>query len=218
MSMVGITGYLAAATTPLLLAVTAAAQPTLPLEAVEQRIEDISVLDVSLREVETGLRQPNNFAELYRSPVDDSLARIQGGLYAVFPRSAYGAKKNKQKRTVVFPVVPAGTIFYIGPPPGWTLSTALDEAASRDESDTARIDGRLTLRIATGLMGGLMEGAIPTGPGPEAEQRRYSLSSDNMLSTVSPAKRMVLDPEYRAQRVRSLMHDAAQASQPHIAR
>ena len=202
--MAGITCYLAAITTPLLLAATAAAQ-TLPLEAVEQRVSDISGLDLSLRQVQTGLLQPNNFKELYRSPVDDGFARIQGGLYAVFPRSVYAAKKDKQKRTVVYPVVPAGTVFYIGPPPGWTLSTALDEAASRQEPDPARIEGRLDLRITPGLMGA----ALTAGP----QVHRYS------GNTTQPATvpRMVLDPEYRAQRVRSLMDDAAQASRPHVA-
>ena len=203
--MAGITGYLAAITTPLLLAVTAAAQ-SLPLEAVEERVTDISGLDLSLRQVQTGLLQPNNFKELYRSPVDDSFVRISGGLYAVFPRSVYAAKKDKQKRTVVYPVVPAGTIFYIGPPPGWTLSTALDEAASRQEPDPARIEGRLDLRITPGLMGA----ALTVGP----QAHRYS------GNTTQPATvpRMVLDPEYRAQRVRSLMDDAAQASRQHVAR
>ena len=43
--MAGITGYFAVATTPLLLAVMAAAQ-SLPLEAVEQRVTDISELDL----------------------------------------------------------------------------------------------------------------------------------------------------------------------------
>jgi hypothetical protein len=207
--MAGITCYLAAITTPLLLAATAAAQ-TLPLEAVEQRVSDISGLDLSLRQVQTGLLQPNNFKELYRSPVDDGFVRISGGLYAVFPRSVYAAKKDKQKRTVVYPVVPAGTVFYIGPPPGWTLSTALDEAASRQESDPARIEGRLDLRITPGLMGA----ALAAGPQVQQQEHRYS------GNTTQPATgpRMVLDPEYRAQRVRSLMDDAAQASRPHVAR
>jgi hypothetical protein len=207
--MAGITGYFAAITTPLLLAVTAAAQ-TLPLEAVEQRVTDISELDLSLRQVQTGLLQPNNFKELYRSPVDDRFARIQGGLYAVFPRSVYAAKKDKQKRIVVYPVVPAGTIFYIGPPPGWTLSTALDEVASRQEPNPARIEGRLDLRITPGLMGAALTA------GPQAQQQEHRYSGNNTQPATVP--RMVLDPEYRAQRVRSLMDDAAQASRPHIAR
>ena len=208
MSMAGITGYLAAATMPLLLAVAAGAQMP-PLEPVDQRIEDMSALDLSLREVQTSLRQPTNFAELYRSPIDDRLARIQGGLYAVFSRSSYAV--NKKKRTV-FPVVPAGTIFYIGPPPGWTLSTALDDAASRREPYPARIEGRLDLRIAPGLMAG----TITAGPEAEPEHHVHRYSGDNIHS--APAPRIVLDAEYRAQRIRSLMHDAAQASQPHIAR
>ena len=183
--MAGITGYFAVATTPLLLAVMAAAQ-SLPLEAVEQRVTDISELDLSLRQVQTGLLQPNNFKELYRSPVDDRFARISGGLYAVFPRSVYAAKKDKQKRTVVYPVVPAGTIFYIGPPPGWTLSTALDEAASRQEPDPSRIEGRLDLRITPGLMGAALTA------GPQAQQQQvHRYSGNNTQPATVP--RMVLD-------------------------
>ena len=221
--MTGITGSLAGALTPLLVAVTAAAQTTPPLEAIDQQIEDVSALGLSLREVQTSLRHPNTFSELYRSPMDDDhLARIQGGLYAVFPRSTYEVNKNGS----VFPGVPAGTVFYIGPPTRWTLSTALDAAASHDEADSARIDGRLALKIApglmAGLMGGLIEGAIPArqapGPGPDSQRPAHNLTSDNTLPAVVPANRMVVDPEYRARRMPALMHAAPQASRPHTAR
>ena len=222
MSMTGITGSLAGALTPLLVAVTAAAQTTPPLEAIDQQIEDVSALGLSLREVQTSLRHPNTFSELYRSPMDDDhLARIQGGLYAVFPRSTYEVNNNGS----VFPGVPAGTVFYIGPPPRWILS-AIDTAASHAEADSARIEGRLAQKIAPGLlgglMGGLMEGAIPAlqapGPGPESQRLRHNVTGDNTLPAVVPANRMVFDPEYRARRMHALMHDAAEASRPHTAR
>jgi len=210
--MTGITGYFAVATTPLLLAVMAAAQSP-PLEAVDQQVDDVSALGLSLRQVQTSLQQPNDFSELYRSPYDDDhLARIQGGLYAVFPRSTYAVDKEGS----AYASVPPGTVFYIGPPPGWTLPTAFDTATARNQPDTARIEGRLTLRITPGLMAGAMSAwhAQVTEPVPEPEPRRYRFNADTMLPILRPATRMVRDPDYRAQRVRALMHDAAQASRP----
>lgn len=82
------------------------------LEPVEQRVADVDPLGTSIRQIETGLRQPFGFEEVYRVPGDDEyFMRIDGGLYAVFPRSVY-----TNRRFGELPLIPANTVFSIGPP------------------------------------------------------------------------------------------------------
>lgn len=82
------------------------------LEPVEQRVADVDPLAASIRQIETGLRQPTGFEQVYRVPGDDEhFMRIDGGLYAVFPRSVY-----TNRRFGELPLIPANTVFSIGPP------------------------------------------------------------------------------------------------------
>ena len=76
------------------LAGASASGQTAPLDIVDQQVEDVSPLAVSLRESQTSLRQPADFGRVYRFQDDSNrLARAQGGLYAVFPRSVYAPDK-----------------------------------------------------------------------------------------------------------------------------
>ncbi len=183
----------------LALASTATAQTVSPLVPVDQRIEDVSPLGLSLREMQPTLREPNNFQELYRFRGDDeNLVRAQGGLYLVFPRSVYGTDKKGN----VFPLVPPNTVFYIGPPPGWTVSSAMQAVVTNEVADAARINDRLDLRIAPGLV---VE--TPTG-----EPVLHRAGTADTQPPALPANRIVLDPQYRAERLRALMREAAEAS------
>ncbi len=181
------------------LVLTSGAIPQAPvlLDPVDQRIEDVSPLGLSLREMQPTLRDPNNFQELYRFRGDDeNLVRVQGGLYLVFQRSIYGADKKGN----VFPLVPPNTVFYIGPPPAWAVSSALRAVAQEEIADAGRIDDRLDLRFTPGLAGDTVTAAQPV---------RERVSAADTPPDVSPANRIVLDPEYRAQRLRALMREAA---------
>jgi len=177
----------------------AAAQTASPLVPVDQRIEDVSPLGLSLREMQPTLREPNNFQELYRFRGDDeNLVRVQGGLYLVFQRSIYGSDKKGN----VFPLIPPNTVFYIGPPPGWAVSSAERAVARNEVADAARIDDRLDLRIPPRLV---VDTATP-------KPVRHQVSAADTQSPASGANRIVLDPDYRAERLRALMRKAAEAS------
>jgi hypothetical protein len=176
----------------------ATAQTPSMLVPVDQRIEDVSPLGLSLREMQPTLREPNNFQELYRFRGDDeNLVRAQGGLYLVFQRSIYGSDKKGN----VYPLVPPNTVFYIGPPPGWMMSSAVQAVASSEMADAARIDDRLDLRIAPGLVIGTDVG-VPV---------RHRADATNTQPTAVPGNRIVLDAEYRVDRLRTLMREAAEA-------
>jgi len=82
------------------------------LEPVEQTFEDVSPLATGFRRIELGLRSPTGFEQVYRVPGDDDhYMRIDGGLYAVFPRSVYA-----NTRAGEVPLIPANTVFWIGQP------------------------------------------------------------------------------------------------------
>jgi hypothetical protein len=76
---------------------------------------------VSQRNLGTDLRVPTAFGDVYRVQVasgwqrtnQDSFARIDGGVTAVFPRSVYVATKKG-----AMPEIAPGTIFYLGQVPG----------------------------------------------------------------------------------------------------
>ena len=183
----------------MMVASTAIAQTPGQLEPVDQRIADVSPLGLSLREMQPTLRDPNNFRELYRFPGDDeNLVRAQGGLYLVFQRSIYGSDKDGN----VFPLVPPNTVFYIGPPAAWTVSSAVQAVARAEVADAGRINDRLDLRIDPG-----MAGKTDTD-----QPVRQQISAADAPPEVSPANRIVLDPEYRAERLRALMREASHAA------
>ncbi len=176
----------------------ATAQTPSPLVPVDQRIEDVSPLGMSLRQMPPTLREPNNFQELYRFRGDDeNLVRAQGALYVVFQRSIYGSDKKGN----VYPLFSPNTVFYIGPPPGWMMSSAVKAVASNEIADAARIDSRLDLRIAPGLVVNTITG----------ESIRHGANASDTQQSASGADRIVLDPQYRANRLRALMREAAEA-------
>ncbi len=170
------------------------AQTPPQLDPVDQRIEDVSPLGLSLREMQPTLREPNNFQELYRfRGDDDNLVRVQGGLYLVFQRSIYGSDKKGN----VYPLVPPNTVFYIGPPPAWAVSSAV-QAVVQEDARAERIDDRLDLRVTPERVGDTVT----------EEPARERVTAADTPPKVSPANRIVLDPEYRAERLRELMRKA----------
>src|SRR5205814_2404538 len=74
-----------------------------PLEPVDQAVEDINPLSMSLRHMQFDLRQPAGFEQVYAVPGHpDLLMRANGGLFAVFPQSVYA-----QGKSGLVPLVPA---------------------------------------------------------------------------------------------------------------
>ncbi len=99
------------------------------LQRVEEVWGDAGPLNTSLRSLDIDMRQPSNFEHVYRVPGSgDLLTRMDGSLAAVFPRSVYASRR----RGGVVPVIPPGTVFYIGGVPtddggqlwGWEATRA----------------------------------------------------------------------------------------------
>lgn len=136
---------LAAGMTILIAAASASGQER--FEPVENGVADADPLSIGLRELQVDLRDPVGFEQVFRVPGrDDLLMRVDGGLFAIFPRSVYF-----QTRSGNVPVIPNDTTFYIGEPAFPLLPAAagtVDTGATGPEvsrRDT-RIDARLALR------------------------------------------------------------------------
>ena len=203
MSRIG-PGRLSIILTVLVAAPAAAAQTTVELEPIDQAIADVSVLSMSLRAIEPGLRQPNDFSRVFRVPGrQDLFMRQQGGLYAVFPVSVYGVDKEGQLRAVV----PNDTVFYIGRPP------MLDaEPTPVDRSADGLLRGRIDLRINPHRES-TAQTAMPPG---RFETSAAGLSIKPGARATLPA--IVSDEQYRQRRVHGLMRRAADVIEDHAAR
>lgn len=190
------------------LAVAPASGQTAGLDVVDERVADVSPLAVSLRTSRPSLRQPADFGRVYRFQDESNrLARAQGALYAVFERSVYAADKDGN----VFPVVPPGTVYYIGRPSGFAASTPLPAAADRHGAVAGRIDGRIESWIGPAGTVGMEVRSAAFPRQPRTEPPRHRSTTGDAPWTVRPATGIVLDPEYRARRLKSLMQDAATA-------
>ena len=190
--------------TVLVAAPAAAAQTSVDLEPIDQTIEDVSVLAMSLREVEPGLRQPNDFSRVFRIPgKQDMFMRQQGGLYAVFPGSVYGVDKKGK----LLAIVPNDTMFYIGRPP------MLDAEPTPDDPPPDGLrQGRIDLRIDPQRQS-TAQAAIPPG---RNETVSTGLSFKPGARFTLPA--IVADEEYRQRRMHGLMRRAAGMIEDHAAR
>jgi hypothetical protein len=183
-----------------------------PLEVVEEAVGDVGSLDLSLRYLESGLGFPVGFEQVYRVPDDpDHLMRASGGLFAVFPRSQYDVTSSRKSGVRIFPVVPADTVFHIGPP-GWSK---LPDAAARGQM--LRMDLRLVPEyVAEGPR-------LDRGPERVNDYVNTRLTIGDDLPDLprrptfdepdpGPIAEIVSDAAYRSRRIRELMDRAAQAA------
>ena len=180
------------------------------LKPLDQTVEDISPLSISLRHIERGLREPSAFDQVYRVPDrDDLLMRIEGGIYAVFPQSMYTQGENG-----TLPLIPAGTVFHIGYPDlerfgQVEASTGRGEGRVGDDP----YDGRINLRVdpRRGRQAGVRRTVLGTstvsvrGLGRQRPERVHQTVRQSSASTI------VTDADYRADRIRDLMQSAAKA-------
>jgi hypothetical protein len=154
-------------------------------------VGDISSIDTNLRQLPRGLAPNNDFTLIFRD--GDNLVRSQGALRAVFPRSTY---KLLTQRYVI-PEVPPSTVFHVGP--------SFELPAAPPGPRPGLIDGRIDGRVALGVVHHDTHGAAPPRP---TLMRPLPVT---IPPPAAPYNRMVVDPEYRAARLRSLMAFAAAA-------
>lgn len=97
----------------LLLAAGVRAEPPVEpqsLVPLDQGIADVGSLNASLRVPRSDLRVATDFERVYEAPGNPNmLVRVDGALYATFPRSEYITTERGR-----MPVVPAGTTWSIG--------------------------------------------------------------------------------------------------------
>lgn len=179
------------------------------LKPLDQTVEDTSPLSISLRQIERGLREPTAFDQVYRVPNrDDLLMRIEGGIYAVFPQSVYTQGKNG-----TVPLIPAGTVFYIGYPDLERLGQ-VDASTGRGEGRVGDDPyGRINLRVdpRRARQTGVRRTKLGTSTVPFTGLDRQRSKRVPQTARQSVAPTIVTDANYRADRVRDLMQSAAKA-------
>jgi len=90
---------------------TALASPPERLRRIEQGIDDMDTLAVSLRVMSPDLRSPAGFTQLFEDTANPgTFVRVNGATYAVMPRTEYALDEDDN----VIALVPAGTVFYLG--------------------------------------------------------------------------------------------------------
>lgn len=192
------------------------------LTPVDPGVADRGGLGMSLRQLQPDLRVPTNFDRVYRVPgsvsgvpafpgaePNDRFARISGGLTAVFERSQY---LRRTDRPGLIPIVPAGTVFYIGNPPwssgpgGGQLTGGVPTAASAGSQALVRAGSPIdqgavdrpvptSFRVDTRDQGAATPSVPPAGRGP--------------VSVSRPSANVLTSEPYRRQRVRELLQAAA---------
>ncbi len=118
---------------------------------IEQTIADVDPLRTSIRNLQTDLRHPTDFRDVFQisgsareaghwgvaNPTGgDLFARVHGAVTAVFPQSVYVAAEKGG----VIPLVPPGTVFFIGALP-WERFGAGQVLPAPD-----RVDSRVDMR------------------------------------------------------------------------
>jgi len=180
----------------------------------DQGVADRGALSISLRSFSVDLAVPNDFRQLYglpgRDPADGRYYRTQGALHAVFPESAY---MHRDGRTL--PLVPAGTVFHIGPPEE-LLGAAPAPRSARAEAERllhterSRIDERIDERIETRIEVGeptRVHRAAPESLGvsrdPAGESALAATEGETEVES-EPLPRFLRDEAYRRERLRSV--------------
>ena len=196
---------------PLLLTITgvvgAQAQD---LEPVDEAIEDIGPLSVSLRELQADLREPAGFDRVYRMPGrSDLYMRIHGGLYAVFPQSTY-----VETRWGAMPVIPSNTVFYFGlPSPELLAQETSGPPAPPVDPYSLRVHGRVDIQpINPGEAGVIRNRSAGRSAHARPEPRITPVRRIDASGPEARGPRIVTDPSYRAKRVHRLIRRAAEAA------
>lgn len=195
-----------------------------PLRRVESRAADRGALSTSLNYLETPFREPSGFSELYLVPGSGTrLMRSNGAVHAVFPESSYQVVVRDHHEVydnIHYPMgklelsrFPAGLVFYIGPVPNEQLVAPLEEqqpmtaqavVGSPDLVQPDRIDPYAPAEPApAGIV------LAPIDPHTQAVLDARRIGPDG--EPAAPIS-ILNHPGYRADRVRQLMRQAADAA------
>lgn len=203
-----------AASAPSPAAQAPATQPQPLQKPIDPGVADVNPLSASFRDMRVDLRQPTGFDNVYRVPGrNDLLMRSSGALYAVFPQSAYA-----QTARGPVPIIPAGTVFSIGPPP--------DASAKPSDNDQDVLPGQIVSRVQTwreSLRDSASDSAINSYAGDETTDANSAPVAPqeplprHMQRIVPDASALIgptvaNDESYRVRRIGELMAQAAHAA------
>lgn len=193
--------------------------PALPggLIPVDPVVEDVGALSLSLRTLERGLQHPMAFHRIYRMPgLSGQFVRVDGGLYAVFPHSAYAPSREG-----AVPLIPGGTEYYMGDPTGAAYRPA-NGTLGPPRAITAvpmgiRIDSRIDVSPEP-LADSPRARVRPGGESTRATEVRTSGSASEAMEPPSQELlnvpgTMFGDEDYRAARLLELLSRAIRAEQ-----
>jgi hypothetical protein len=187
----------------------------IPPRPVDPAVGDVNPLSASLRDMRVDLRQPTGFENVYRVPGrPDMFMRSSGALNAVFPQSAYA-----QTAGGPLPIIPAGTVFYIGEPP---QAKAAAPSAEKEQLPPGAVSNRVrTLR--ENFVGAINDPYINHHvSGDPAPQRQPQAPDDGLprhtqriVPDMSKAMGSTIanDEGYRVRRIGDLLAQAARAAE-----
>lgn len=160
------------------------------MQAIDQGVADTGPLSVSERLMPKDLRVPSAFERVYRLSGKHSgqYARISGAITAVFPRSQYVLTDEGE-----VPVIPAGTIFYVGGLP-----------------QDRRLTPEITFRRASNYFDTSAR-VLPDAPGAPRDFLPYSRNPPTVpIASALPVGKSSIftDEMYRRMRVADLLNQA----------
>lgn len=173
----------------------------LPPRPLDQAVEDLNPLSASFRETQVDLRQPLGFQNVYRVPGnDDLLMRSSGALNAVFPQSMYSTRGQG-----IVPLIPAGTVFFIGLPPGLAQPSQEMSFGGVPPVD-ARTESYVDLYAPPHLSARPAPGPIDESPVPVPPLQPRARTPQ---FTANVGQTIANDQSFRTKRIGELLHRAA---------
>lgn len=157
-----------------------------PWRRVQQGFDDAEPLARSMAIPRHDLRAPIGFEDVYDLG-DGRLARIDGGLIAVFPRSTY-----ERRGEGLTPTIPPGTVFYLGmPPPAAPAFGRGPDRAFDGGSDPASLGRGPMRRAGLGLGHPVGPASTRAGPAPRLDGDRPQRPAATMFNSEAERRRVV---------------------------
>jgi hypothetical protein len=156
---------------------------------VDQRVEDVDPLAVSLRQEQTGLRTTGERNNVFRrvdpfggddAPVDPRrLYYISEGVVAEFDRSDYAALSLRDRRVIV-QLIPPNTVFHVGLPRTPQPITGFDARPPSPLLVSGRLDGQVNPATAA------------SGPGRFADSPTFAQRQADYAATAAAQRAITL--------------------------
>ncbi|HRQ76909.1 MAG TPA: hypothetical protein PK098_13425 [Phycisphaerales bacterium] len=193
--------------------------PALPggLIPVDPVVEDVGALSLSLRTLERGLQHPSAFNRVYRMPgFGNQFVRVDGGLYAVFPQSAYAPSREG-----AVPLIPGGTEYYMGDPTGAAYRPANGTLGPPRAITAVPMGIRIDSRIDVSPEPLAESPRARVRPGSESNRATEVREVPGVIEPIEPPSQKPLnvpgtmfgDEDYRAARLLELLSRAVRAEQ-----